>query len=91
MDKLRTRVGDLAARMAAWMARLLTTVRTTWASAFAARSSDEGGQGLAEYALILAFIAIVAIAALAFFGLQLSSVLTDPVGKDIGDVVNNLP
>lgn len=51
-------------------------------------SGDERGQGLAEYALILAFIAIVAIAALAFFGLQLSSVLTDPVGTEFGGVVS---
>jgi Flp pilus assembly pilin Flp len=48
----------------------------------------QGGQGLAEYALILAFIAIVAIAALAFFGVQLSSVLTDPVGDQINNVVD---
>ena len=39
----------------------------------------ERGQGLAEYALILSLIAIVAIAALAFFGLQISAVLTDPI------------
>ena len=49
---------------------------------------DEEGQGLAEYALILSFIAIVAIAALAFFGVQLSSVLTDPVGRDISSVAD---
>jgi Flp pilus assembly pilin Flp len=49
---------------------------------------SEAGQGLAEYALILSFIAIVAIAALGFFGVQLSSVLTDPVGRDISGVVD---
>ena len=37
---------------------------------------DEDGQGLAEYALILALIAIVAIAALLFMGSQVSSKLT---------------
>jgi Flp pilus assembly pilin Flp len=47
---------------------------------------DERGQGLAEYALILALIAIVAIAALAFFGQQLSAVLTDPVGEQLSSV-----
>jgi len=36
---------------------------------------DEEGQGLAEYALILALIAIVAIAALVFLGNQISSIL----------------
>ena len=34
------------------------------------------GQGLAEYALILALIAIVAIAALIFLGNQISSILS---------------
>jgi len=37
---------------------------------------DEDGQGLAEYALILALIAIVAIIALIFLGGQVSSILS---------------
>ena len=37
---------------------------------------DERGQGLAEYALILALIAIVAIAALIFMGSQVSDKLS---------------
>lgn len=37
---------------------------------------DERGQGLAEYALILALIAIVAIVALIFLGNQISSILS---------------
>ena len=37
---------------------------------------DEDGQGLAEYALILALIAIVAILALLFLGGQISSILS---------------
>ena len=37
---------------------------------------DERGQGLAEYALILSLIAVVAIAAVTFFGTQLSSLLS---------------
>jgi pilus assembly protein Flp/PilA len=36
----------------------------------------EEGQGLAEYALILALIAIVAIVALLFMGSQISSILS---------------
>jgi pilus assembly protein Flp/PilA len=36
---------------------------------------DEEGQGLAEYALILALIAIVAIIALIFLGSQVSDIL----------------
>ena len=38
--------------------------------------SDEDGQGLAEYALILALIAIVAIVALIFLGSQVSDKLS---------------
>jgi pilus assembly protein Flp/PilA len=37
---------------------------------------DEEGQGLAEYALILALIAIVAIVALLFLGGQISAILS---------------
>jgi pilus assembly protein Flp/PilA len=36
---------------------------------------DEEGQGLAEYALILVFVAIVVIAALTLLGSNISSVL----------------
>jgi pilus assembly protein Flp/PilA len=39
-------------------------------------SDEESGQGLAEYALILALIAIVAIAALLFMGSQVSDKLS---------------
>jgi pilus assembly protein Flp/PilA len=37
---------------------------------------DEQGQGLAEYALILALIAILAIVALLFLGSQINTVLS---------------
>jgi pilus assembly protein Flp/PilA len=43
---------------------------------------DEEGQGLAEYALILALIAIVAIVALLFLGGQISQVLST-----VGDAI----
>ena len=45
-----------------------------------ARSDD--GQGLAEYALILALIAIVAIIALLFLGGQVSTILST-VGNSV--------
>jgi len=44
--------------------------------------NDEEGQGLAEYALILALIAIIAIIALIFLGGQVSSILSN-VGNSI--------
>ena len=43
---------------------------------------DEEGQGLAEYALILALIAIVAIVALIFLGSQISTILST-VGNSV--------
>jgi pilus assembly protein Flp/PilA len=49
------------------------TYLLVWLSSFTRR--DEG-QGLAEYALILALIAIVAILALTFLGRQISQILS---------------
>jgi pilus assembly protein Flp/PilA len=51
-------------------------------SIFAALRQDEEGQGLAEYALILALIAIVAIVALIFLGGQISGIL-NTVGQSV--------
>ena len=51
-------------------------------SLLAALRRDEEGQGLAEYALILALIAIVAIVALIFLGGAISSILST-VGTSI--------
>ncbi len=44
--------------------------------------SDERGQGLAEYALILALIAVLAIAAVTFLGTQINAILSS-VGNSI--------
>mgnify|MGYP003573597154 CR=1 FL=1 len=43
---------------------------------FLLRRNDEEGQGLAEYALILALIAIIAIAALIFLGDEIAEILS---------------
>ena len=43
---------------------------------------DEDGQGLAEYALILSLIAIVAVVALIFLGGQVSTMLST-VGSSV--------
>jgi pilus assembly protein Flp/PilA len=45
-------------------------------------SRHQGGQGLAEYALLLALIAIIAIAALLFLGGSVSTLLSN-VGTSI--------
>jgi pilus assembly protein Flp/PilA len=52
------------------------------ASLIASFRRDEEGQGLAEYALILALIAIVAIIALIFLGGQVKTILST-VGDSI--------
>ena len=51
-------------------------------SLLASFHQDEEGQGLAEYALILALIAIVAIIALIFLGTQVSGILST-VGNSV--------
>ena len=51
-------------------------------NALIARLDSEEGQGLAEYALILALIAIVAIVALIFRGGQVSKILST-VGSSV--------
>ena len=59
----------------------LTWVEGAWLT-IRAISVSPRGQGLAEYALILALIAIVAIVALIFLGGQVSSIL-NKVGKSV--------
>jgi Flp pilus assembly pilin Flp len=49
---------------------------------FKERVGRASGQGLAEYALILALIAIVAIVSLLFLGGQISKILSN-VGKSV--------
>jgi Flp pilus assembly pilin Flp len=84
MPTLRVRGSDLATT---WT-EVLAAMRAAALSRVTQHEDAQRGQGLAEYALILAFIAIVAIAALAFFGVQISSVLTDPVGRELSGVVS---
>ena len=55
----------------------MVCLRDLWACI--ARGED--GQGLAEYALILALIAIVAIVALIFLGSQISTILGNVSGS----------
>jgi pilus assembly protein Flp/PilA len=51
-------------------------------AALGAPRRGEDGQGLAEYALILALIAVIAIAALVFLGTQISTILSS-IGASI--------
>jgi pilus assembly protein Flp/PilA len=52
-----------------------------WLDAVRRHFDREEGQGLAEYALILALIAIVAIIALIFLGGQVSTILSTVGGS----------
>ena len=54
------------------MLSIITKVQVALARVF----DEEEGQGLTEYALILALIAVVAIAALTFLGGKVSDVLS---------------
>jgi Flp pilus assembly pilin Flp len=58
---LRTVVRPVAARLAGPLRRL---------------GGDDMGQGLAEYAMILALIIIIAVVALIFFGGQVKTILS---------------
>lgn len=55
------------------------TAITSWLSTMV---KDDEGQGLAEYALILALIAIIAIGALVFLGGQIAAILSE-IGAQI--------
>jgi pilus assembly protein Flp/PilA len=60
----------------------VNTTMTLFNALISLLDRDEEGQGLAEYALILALIAIVAIIALIFLGNQVSQILST-VGNSI--------
>jgi pilus assembly protein Flp/PilA len=59
---------------------IIVTALINWLSTAVRR--DEEGQGLAEYALILALIAIVVIGAVIFLGGQINGIMSD-VGTSI--------
>jgi Flp pilus assembly pilin Flp len=56
----------------------MSRIHSTWVA------EDEAGQGLAEYALILVLIVIVAIVALLLIGGQVSETLSD-IGASVGN------
>ena len=84
MDKLRNTAGFLAVSVG----RPMLWLRATVARDPASEDDPERGQGLAEYALILAFIAIAVIGALTFFGQQLDAVFWDPINAGFSDIVD---
>jgi len=61
-----------------WTSKITEALRRPW-------FKDQTGQGLAEYALILALIAVIAIAALLFMGSQVSDKLS-VIGSNLDGV-----
>lgn len=82
MDKLRAAATNLADRAA-------RSRPVAWLRATIDKQTD-GGQGLAEYALILAGIAIVAIASLVFLGGTIEGLFWAPISEDFGEVLSRL-
>lgn len=87
MDKLRAAAARVVERVARsrpveWLPGAL--------SPKAGGDEAQRGQGLAEYALILAGIAIVAIASLVFLGDTISSLFWAPISEDFGEVLSRL-
>ncbi len=56
----------------------------TWLAARLASARDDQGQGLTEYALIIALIAVAVIAAIVFLGGQISHIFNH-VGNCLGN------
>ena len=81
MDKLRAAVAYVA-EMAA-RARPASLSRVT-------SQADQRGQGLAEYALILALIAIIAIVSLAFLGNTITDLFWAPIDDEFGKILSRL-
>ena len=54
------------------------------------RRDGESGQGLAEYALILALIAIVAVVSLVFLGETIANLFWAPISEDFAEVLKNI-
>ncbi len=87
MDKLRAAVTSVAGRAASSrpaMAMLAVVHRHP------VDSGRQRGQGLAEYALILAGIAIVAIASLIFLGGTISDLFWAPINHEFGEILSSL-
>jgi Flp pilus assembly pilin Flp len=78
MEKLRAAVNAVGDRVA--RSRPVALLRARFGTTSTA-SGDQSGQGLAEYALILAGIAVVAIVSLMFLGSSISLLFEDIINE----------
>ena len=85
MDKLRAAASAVAERVE--RSRLVTAWRAS-ADRTGGSTDRQRGQGLAEYALILALLAIVAIVALTFLGTSVSDLFEDIINEGFRFVQN---
>lgn len=87
MDKLRAAVTELTERAA--RSRLVVWLRSLQPPQDGVEDAQRG-QGLAEYALILAGIAIAAIASLIFLGGTISDLFWAPINSEFGEILSRL-
>ncbi len=83
MEKLWNAVATAADRVA--RSRPATSLRRRFETA-PSGTDDERGQGLAEYALIMALIAIVVIAALTFLGTSVTGLFEEIINAGFSRV-----
>jgi Flp pilus assembly pilin Flp len=87
MDKLREALSAVVERIA----RLMRPAPPRSAPGPGPGSDDgQRGQGLAEYALILAGIAVVAIASLVFLGGTISDLFWAPINDEFAAILSRL-
>jgi len=87
MDKLRVAVASATAGVADLRPVLMWRSLLSRATA---TGENQRGQGLAEYALILAGIAVVAIASLIFLGGTISELFWAPINAEFGLILSRL-
>lgn len=84
MDKLRSVVASAITRAAR------SQPIQSFIALPAGQPDHERGQGLAEYALILAGIAIVAIVSLAFLGGSITDLFWAPINDEFGTILSDI-
>jgi Flp pilus assembly pilin Flp len=88
MDTLRAVATGVAKRAARTWPEM--SLRAVPARLMSTDDDAQRGQGLAEYALILAMIAIIAIVSLAFLGNTITELFWAPIDEEFGKILSSL-